>query len=214
MEGTFTGVRTSAIGVPLDKRRVPGASFTLKRVCSTCNNGWMSQMEVHFAEVFSKLETGLPPSRLSRKERHTISMWTIKTGVVAHLSANYRRILPDDFPAKLQNGRAIPGGVKVFCAGASASQEILWSQGNLLGATIRKTDAEVFDSKQHTYAFFIAIRGLVLGFAWHGLDNRHYKLQAVHSDIQQIHPKPTSSPRRRLLQHIHEGTMSVLLVPR
>lgn len=214
LEGGFVGVRTSFAGEPLDERTFSSGNYTLKRVCSDCNHGWMSQLESRFALVLPKLETGCRPSKLSRAERHTAAMWTIKTGVVAHLSANYRRILPEDFPMQLQRGRVIPGGVKAFQGRIKPSDRIVWAQSNLLINTLRSTDVDEFDAQKGTFAFFITIRGLVLGFAWHCLSNHHYKLDANGSGLSQIYPKPTSWPQRHVFEHVRLAALSVKLIPR
>ncbi|MBX9469440.1 MAG: hypothetical protein KL839_16980 [Rhizobium sp.] len=214
LEGTFTGIRSSFIGERLDERKFSGGNFTLKRICTNCNNGWMSQLEDRFALVLPKLESFMRPSQLSKTERHTVSMWIVKTGIVAHLSANYRRILPESFPAKLQCGRVIPRGVKVFCGTTEPEKRIIWAQGNVVANTVRKADIETFDAYKDTFVFFIAIRGAVIGFAWHGLDNAAYKLDVCVPGLHQVYPRPISPPRKHVLEHVHMAAMSIRLAPR
>lgn len=57
----------------------PKASdLKIKRVCATCNNGWMSALEVRVQPIIRKL---IPdgPVRLSAREQQTLATWAVKT---------------------------------------------------------------------------------------------------------------------------------------
>lgn len=209
----FIGTRTNFMGMPLDERRASGSSYTLKSVCGTCNHGWMSQLETRFAALLPRLEADLNPKRFTKIERSTIAQWIVKTGVVAHLSSNYRRILPDDFPTWLSRGQVIPGGIRVFSGLIETKERILWVQSNFTSITMRKSDFETFDARKHTFVFSLQIRGIFIGFGWHGLDKRSFRIALPDDQVHSIYPHPRTAKSAAPYEDIRQPTMLVRLEP-
>lgn len=210
----FVGTRTSFIGMPLDERRASGGSYTLKSVCGTCNHGWMSQLETRFAALLPRLEADVNPKRFNKAERASIAKWIIKTGIVAHLSSNYRRILPDGFPLWLSRGQVIPGGIRVFGGTLEEKEQILWAQTNFTSITMPKSDFKSFDARRHTFVFTLQIRGIFIGFGWHGMDQRDFRIMLPDDQMHHIYPHPHSARSAKPYEDIRQPTMLVMLVPR
>ncbi len=209
----FTGVRSSYFGQPLDERRASGNAITLKKVCGTCNNGWMSQLETQFSEILPRLETDINPKRFNKADRAVVSSWILKTGIVAHLSSNYRQILPDDFATRISNGRTIPGGTKVFGGITANTDQIFWVQSNLSSITIRKSDLDKLDSRKHTFVFALQIKSIFIGFAWHGMDRRRYKITIPEEKAHQLYPHPSATRSLTPYDDVRQATMFVRLEP-
>jgi len=209
----FVGTRTNFIGMPLDERRASGNSFTLKSVCGTCNHGWMSQLEKGFAELLPRLEADINPRRFTKGERTTISKWIIKTGIVAHLSSNYRQILPDDFPMWLSRGQVIPSGIKVYGGTLESENQVLWAQSNFTSITMRQSDYDSFDPKKHTFVFSLQIKGIFIGFGWHGMGRRRFKIKLPDDRMHEIYPHPRTAKSPATYEDLRQATMMVRLEP-
>ena len=210
----FIGTRISFAGMPLNERRATGSSYTFKGVCGACNHGWMSKLETRFAALLPLLEADMSPKRFTKGERHTIATWIIKTGIVAHLSSNYRRILPDDFPLRLSRGQVIPGGIRVFGGTIKARNRIQWAQSNFTSITMRNSDFQSFDAQRHTFVFTLSIRGIFIGFGWHGLDKAAFKIMLPEDSMHQIHPQPRVAILASPSEDIRQASMLVRLGPR
>lgn len=209
----FAGTRANFFGLPLDERRGSGNSNTLKKVCAACNNGWMSQLETRFAEILPRLEANMNPRRLSKSERFTASMWIIKTAIVAHLSSNYRQILPDDFPMRMSQGQVVLGGTKVFGATLKPENQIKWVQSNFTSITLQRSDFNNIDFRRHTFVFALQIKGICIGLAWHGLDQRKYRIALPDEQANQIYPHPRTASLLAPYDDLRQLAMLVRLEP-
>lgn len=209
----FVGTRANFFGLPLDERRGSGNSIALKKVCAACNNGWMSRLETRFAEILPRLEADMNPKRLSKSERSTVSMWIIKTGIVVHLSSNYREILPDDFPLRMSQGKVVPGGIKVFGATLKPEDQIQWVQSNFTWITMQRSDFNNIDLRRHTFVFALQIKGICIGFAWHGLDQRKHRIALPDEQANQIYPHPRTASLIAPYEDIRQPAMLVRLEP-
>lgn len=200
--------------MPLDERRASGASYTLKSVCGECNHGWMSQLETRFGALLPRMEVDMSPKRFTKEERATIAKWIIKTGIVAHLSSNYRRILPSDFPQWMSQGQVIPAGVKVFGGRFEPGQKVLWAQSNFSSLTLRKEEGESLNAYQQTFVFALAIKGIFIGFGWHGLDRRNYTIALPVGDTHHLYPHPRSATIKSVYDDIRKPAMLIRLESR
>ena len=209
----FVGTHANFFGLALDERRGSGNSNTLKKVCGTCNNGWMSRLETKFAEILPRLEADMSPKKLSKSERSTVSSWIIKTGIVAHLSSNYRQILPDDFPMRISRGLVVPGGIKVFGGKLRPKDQILWVQSNFSSLTMRRSDFNNLDLRRHTFVFALQIKGVFIGFAWHGLEQREYRIALPDEQTNQIYPRPRTASSIAPYDDLRQPAMLVRLEP-
>jgi hypothetical protein len=56
--------------------------FTVRVVCETCNNGWMSQMEAQTKPLLEELLTSTTIRPLTKKEQLSIARWATKTAMM------------------------------------------------------------------------------------------------------------------------------------
>jgi hypothetical protein len=56
--------------------------LTVKRVCRSCNNGWMSDLETQAQPILTRLVRGDRPLSLDPAQQATIAAWCRKTAMV------------------------------------------------------------------------------------------------------------------------------------
>ncbi|WP_404403778.1 hypothetical protein [Pelagibacterium halotolerans] len=212
--GEFRGTRANFFGMPLDERKASPNSHTLKVVCGECNNGWMSRLEVAFSAILPRLEMDINPRRFSKTERATIAKWIVKTGIIAHLSSNYRRILPETFPISLSRGQAIPGRVRVFGGNVAESKSIRWIQSNLASTVLSRSDLASFDPLKDSFVFILSIRKVFLGFGWHDLNRNAMNLSLNDSSLHQFYPRPQPAQISKVFDDLQMASFGLSLSPR
>lgn len=75
-QGDSRGVRTQR--QTLDRgAQVPIQMYTVKAVCGSCNNGWMSRLENHARSILTAMASGVV--RLTNVERKVLARWVTKT---------------------------------------------------------------------------------------------------------------------------------------
>jgi hypothetical protein len=212
--GHFRGTWANFLGMPMDERRASPNSHTLGTVCGECNNGWMSRLESGFKELLPRLERDLNPRRFTKAERAVLAKWIVKTGVVAHLSSNFRRILPEAFPESLAKGTVIPGGIKVFGGRTRPAKTIAWVQSNLASMLIRPSEMASLDTRNDSFIFALSIKGIFLGFAWHALDRNVSEIAIRSRSLHQYYPHPISAAGSQEFDDLQLAAMGVGLGPR
>jgi hypothetical protein len=93
-------------------RRAHGLNqLVTRKVCSACNSGWMSQLEVDFlAAAGSLIEPEWPRLEsefLSEavKKGEIIARWAVKTAITANLSGILKRSFPDQIAIGVRQGK-------------------------------------------------------------------------------------------------------------
>lgn len=197
--------------MPLSKRTASGNSHTLGTVCASCNNGWMSHLESDFGALLPRLQADMSPSRFSKTERRTIAMWIVKTGIIAHRSANYRTILPDSVPVALSQGATIPAGIKVFGGKVKSTKTIQWVQSNIACCTVRQTDLPTFDASGQTFVFVLSIMNIFIGFGWHGLGQGQFEIFHSPDSLHHIYPHPKAAKNSHMIDDLTIATAEIAL---
>lgn len=85
-----------------------------RRVCTECNSGWMSQLEVDFLSAvghliepeWPKLKNEFIREALIRN--NVIAKWAIKTAITANLAGIIKRPIPSEITSKVQTGNLPP----------------------------------------------------------------------------------------------------------
>lgn len=192
----FQGTHISWAGTKLSQRKASGNSHTMGVVCANCNNGWMSRLETEFSVLLPRLLSNPSSRGFSKKERRIITLWAIKTGLMANLSANYRRIIPDSFIDQISCGSSIPAGIVAFSGSCISGKPISWFQGNVAVMHVRKGDEAKIDPYNETFVFIIATENTFIGFGWHGADKKKFRLNLTSNDVHEIYPhaKNAKSP--------------------
>jgi hypothetical protein len=155
----------------------------------------MSQLETQFATILSDLTTGMVLDDLTELERRIIATWLVKTGIMANWSANYRRILPDDFPRQLHREQAPPSHVSCFIGRRDLANSVGWCQGNLRFLQMRQTDYETSDTPTSSFVFVIGIMNILLAFSWHAYDADFYTISQAGQKMMEFYP---------MLRTVHE----------
>jgi hypothetical protein len=104
---------------PDTQRRWDAAGFDVqvRQVCRTCNNGWMSRLEVRAQELLTPLILGTRTGSLSVAEQKTIAAWAWKTGAMLALAHpnDERYVTPPDYGYFREHQRP-PRGTYVWIA--------------------------------------------------------------------------------------------------
>ena len=179
----------SAFGEPISERQASPNSHTAGIVCAHCNNGWMSRLESSFKELLPRLQTKMDPRLFSKRERRCISVWLIKTGIIAHWSSNYRKILPSSFCRSAYKGTSIPAGTVIFGGNTQGIKTINWHQSNISIIRLPNSEINHIDYKTGTFQFNFSIEDIFLGFAWHKYTNQRYRITT--SKVHNFYPRPT-----------------------
>jgi hypothetical protein len=101
------------------------------RVCATCNNGWMSKLEVDARPLLRPLMEGTGPvTDLTQEERAVVARWAVKTAYMLNSATNYDYKIPKRYLAEFYaNHRPVPNGVCVFAQLHHANLDFYWLQG-------------------------------------------------------------------------------------
>jgi hypothetical protein len=131
-KGSFEGIHS---GIPwglvtVGTRTQSVGSLVLGRICTTCNNGWMSQLETEVAPLFERLwDNANKYAVLDQQACRTIAHWTFKTSLVINLASNYRRIVPEMHFREFYKRRELPSNTVVDIALAPFKKDLRWMQG-------------------------------------------------------------------------------------
>lgn len=101
------------------------------RVCATCNNGWMSQLEADTIPLLRPLMQGTSRVReLSHEQRTIVARWAVKTAYMLNSASNFDSKVPTGHLAELYaNLQPVPTGVWVFAQQHQADRDFYWQQG-------------------------------------------------------------------------------------
>jgi hypothetical protein len=72
----------------------PPFTTKVKRVCGTCNTGWMSQLEEEVKPIALPLIQG-QPHKLEARQQRTLAFWAIKTGMMFQFATPPPWFIPD-----------------------------------------------------------------------------------------------------------------------
>lgn len=123
------GVHTSSLGQVLSERTHSGEALVLGSVCSSCNNGWMSDLESNFSKMLPVIENNpLALKNLSKEERKIVCLWFFKTAIVINASSNYRKIVPIKHYEFLYKKKKIPNGVVIDVTYLQDFKNLNWAQ--------------------------------------------------------------------------------------
>lgn len=112
--------KTELVGEPKVSRRQGGlASTTVRAVCATCNNGWMSRLEEAARPVLAPLIAGSPTS-LTETSQQTLAEWITLKMMVAEHSPPPDPAIPEPDKRAFYTNRTIPRGlmINIFQCGA------------------------------------------------------------------------------------------------
>ncbi|MBI3896545.1 MAG: hypothetical protein HY313_11505 [Acidobacteria bacterium] len=106
-------------------------SFKEGRVCSNCNNGWMSQLENEVKPILLALLSGAQnPTSIPEFECSVLARWTLKTAIVLSCATPLGHPLPREHLKFLRDKPAMPSQVGIFAAINIPTREFGYYQRN------------------------------------------------------------------------------------
>jgi len=123
----------AADGKLLSTRRHGLNSLVAGRVCSLCNNGWMSQLEERARPLLVPLmEASREVVDLTVQERAILGEWALKTVAVLNAASNFHSNVPTaHFHALYRREALPPNGVKIFGQQHHGTSVFNWMQGSV-----------------------------------------------------------------------------------
>jgi hypothetical protein len=91
------------------------ASLRLKKLCHTCNTGWMADLESAAEPLLAPVILGRPTT-LNQDEQITIATWATKTVMVCEASMSDEQNFPIEDRKIVMNENRPPGHLRVFAA--------------------------------------------------------------------------------------------------
>jgi hypothetical protein len=96
-------------------------SIVLGHVCTACNGGWMSALEVRTTPLLEALWKPMSPTILTTEQCLTIAKWTFKTAATVSYASDYKKIIPRQHIYDFFTTQCLPANSTVdlaYCAGS------------------------------------------------------------------------------------------------
>jgi hypothetical protein len=187
-------------------------SIVLGSVCSTCNNGWMSELEIMVAPIFEKLwETSKEKYiYLDSQSCETLAQWAFKTSLAINLASNYRRIVPQKHFSDFYEHRKLPKNSAVDIALAPFGNYLQWNQGQSAIGTISgeiEVTQEISRLISTLYVITLDVAGILLRTMWIPTDFLEIPRPNEHN-VKRIYPftrevKLLSNKRKKGIYKFH-----------
>jgi hypothetical protein len=94
-------------------RQSVGLDFTVRKVCDSCNSGWMSSLESEMINILHPIISGLDLRLLPLKSQRQIALWGVKTAMVLD-NTQVAPVLPSAQLARMRSHHAIPRNTRVW----------------------------------------------------------------------------------------------------
>ena len=169
----FQGVHTDMSGLIVKSTRSQSMnSLVLGGVCTECNNGWMSDLEMEVAPLFDALWF-LPANdkniTLKKEACKSIAFWAFKTSLVINLVSNYRRIVLQEHYNLFYEQRKLPENVVVDISLTPFKNDVFWHQGQFAKGVI-PGEIEVTEAMAKIistlYVITLDLGGIMLRTSW------------------------------------------------
>jgi hypothetical protein len=107
------------------RRLALNAMLLGRRVCGSCNHGWMSKLEVEVRPILSSLVEGRDIASLQPSESLCLARWTAKTHYALSFWIDFHRLVPLTHPRELKSETSrLPRNVHVFAGRSERSVPI------------------------------------------------------------------------------------------
>ncbi len=116
--------------ITLHKRTGDAHSHRVRRVCASCNNGWMSQLQEDAKEFLVPMLAG-QPVRLHRRAQHILSAWIAMLVMVAEYMEPDNVTVPESDRRFLMETRKPPRHWRIWIACHRRQQAPLYSHNSL-----------------------------------------------------------------------------------
>lgn len=178
----YLAVAQSADDSVLESRKHVASRFVEGRVCESCNNGWMNDLEREAMEILKPLIAGtMPLVSISDDERTIVAKWAAKTAYVMSYAVPLKKT-PESSHLRYmkENKGAVPSRVGVFGCQSIATADFHQIQRNSwhhLTNTQPTTRVPPFG----TYKIALQFRHLMLLVAhWAGPDSELMLATGIH----------------------------------
>lgn len=158
----------------------------LGRICTHCNNGWMSRLEEKAKSLVIGLsESTLKFSELDSTEYLVLGRWACKTAYTFHAASNYRMIVDLNHYKNLALIEDnLPQSVWVFGCQHQSTQPFMWLQSpswNIEGDESLVSQGLQHLMKKVAYKICFSIKDLILLVAYNPLQDGLFKIwKGVH----------------------------------
>lgn len=112
----------------VDRRNVATASFTLKSVCASCNNGWMSELDKAAAAILPRMDPATDPLRPSLDEASVLASWAAKTATTLGFATAYDDIFSEADVRSLFETNRPSADVYIDLVSIPGQPSLGWSQ--------------------------------------------------------------------------------------
>jgi hypothetical protein len=144
---------------PVSLREMDYASMTEGRVCATCNQGWMSQLEDNARPLLIKMIDGsCKIGSLKDSETALLGRWAAKTSYMLNSSANFNLRVPETHRQILRNGDLIPSNVAVVATQHIPTERSHWVQNSSWNVIGHKPSEEQFLRELELSAYKIVLQ--------------------------------------------------------
>lgn len=129
------------VGSVVDQRVQSLQSMRDGRVCATCNNEWMSRLEVASKPIIQSLIAS--PQLLNAitgDDASALSLWAFKTAIVRNAVTNYRKIVPERHYHHLFLHQSLPDGVWVDAALCPSHRALSALQSQAVNGLLKPED--------------------------------------------------------------------------
>lgn len=174
------------------RRPSPGLDFQVRKVCASCNNGWMSNLEAEIIDVLDPLITMQPSAALNireipLKQQRKISFWATKTAMMADQTQGVP-LLSTQKLKRMRTHSAIPGGTRVWMGACDELYPLVTSH------TVKIDVEHVSDTSRASTGLFCSMKigHLCLYVYFPGMEVviQHHPLD--HLTVARIWPRRTS----------------------
>jgi len=209
------------LGELLDERRQTWGTLVAGRICSICNNGWMSDLETTARPILLPLIRGERlVASLSHSEQYLTARWATKTVYTLSAAIQEKRVPPQQYRALHKEPSKLPTGVHIFATQRQVSKpahytvDATWQHSSKLEG---EGHAAIVD--QHSYKACLQLGRLLLLVVWWPLgtdwvlsaESKTYELLYPEDAKIIWHPAPVPLPQN-LVDAVGPSTMHELEV--
>ena len=139
------------------------------RVCSKCNNGWMSRLEQSARpHLHALMVSEEEVENLDNKKRLCIARWACKTTWLLNSASNYRQTVPaPHFRLVAGESGTLPANIIVLAAQHASDRTFSWLQSPTWIADVERANSKTIHTlASDSYKISLQLRDLLLLVAW------------------------------------------------
>jgi hypothetical protein len=188
----------------INRQERPGPTHKkkkIRKVCSTCNNGWMSEIENELTTVLGPLIVDREVT-LSPEDQHTLAIWTTLKTFIAEWSIPNNVVPPQELRTDFMTSRTIPPNLTIWIAqcGRDGWEAAYYRDVHTIGLS---PEERFFRTSPNIQCLTFGVGGLLVHVRHLTIEGLSINLNTVEERlIFQIWPNPAKAiqwpPSRRL----------------